>query len=296
MDDPQRLPSEKVPAPAEEPNGLAETKRRSMKTIVISVSSAGLFFFVGSVNALSQDTIAESALQSSSLQTTQHGEPAKVPKPEDLPDAPQVTPVNSGGPLFPPGMGPLLPQTFHDKFMAYAVGTIGPRALFFPAIPAAFRMANPLKNYPSEWRQGAEAYGRNYGDQLATVTAFQTGRFAVGAALREDLRYHPSTSTNFFIRTGHALAFTLVDRSDNGHPRLALANFAGVAAGSYIGMSYLPPGFNDITHADQRVAIRFGGVAVSNIGAEFAPDLFHFAMKHHLPRPRLPIPDWWSKR
>jgi hypothetical protein len=192
--------------------------------------------------------------------------------------------------------GPLLPQTFHEKFMAFAVTTVGPRALSVPAFPAAIRMANPPDHYPREWRQGAVAFGRNYGDELATVSAYKTSRFAVGAALHEDLRYHPSTSTNFFRRTGHALAFTLVDRSDNGHARLAVANFAGLAAGSYVGMSYLPDGFNDVTHADQRLAVRFGTLAGSNLGAEFAPDIFRFLAERHLPIPRIPIPEWWVKR
>jgi len=180
--------------------------------------------------------------------------------------------------------------------MAYAVTAVGPRALFVPAFPAAFRMANPPNNYPAGWRQGTQAFGRNYGDQLATTSAFETSRFAVGAALHEDLRYHPSTSTNFFKRTSHALAFTFADRSDDGHARLAVANFAGLAAGSYVGMSYLPTGFNDFAHADQRFAIRLGALAASNIFAEFAPDLFRFAIKHHLPRPQIPIPEWWTQR
>ena len=242
--------------------------------------------------------IAERILQSSLSETPQQSALVTPTSSADLPDAPQAATMNSGGWQSPPGMGPvpLLPQSFHDRFMAYSVTTVGPRALFVPAFPAAIRMANPRKNDPREWRQGAQAFGRNYGDQLATASAFETGRFAVGAALHEDFRYHPSSSTNVFVRTGHALAFTFVDKSDDGHARLAVANFAGLAAGSYVGMSYLPSGFNDVTHADQRLAVRLGTLAGSNIGAEFAPDLFRFAMKHHLPRPKIPIPEWWTQR
>lgn len=273
-----------------------------MKFMVPALSFAVLSLFAGPSIALSQDVAAEHQPRSSSSQTAQESELLVPARPDDLPDAPQAAPVNSGGQAFPPGRGPgmgprpLLPQTFHDKFVAYAFVTVGPRALLVPAVPAAFRIANPPRNYPPEWRQGAQAFGRNYGDQLATVSAFETGRFAVGAAVHEDLRYHPSTSTNFFMRTGHALAFTFVDRSDDGHARLAIANFAGLAAGSYVGMSYLPAGFNDVTHADQRLAVRLGGLAGSNIGAEFAPDIFRFLTEHHLPHPRIPIPEWWTGR
>jgi hypothetical protein len=233
----------------------------------------------------------------------------KAASDEDMPDAPQPNlpqerGASAGAQTYPQGIGPgphgmgpgpLLAQTFHEKFMAYAVGTVGPRALFAPMIPAAIRMANPPRTYPDAWRQGMQAYGRNYGNQLATLTTYNTARFVVGAALHEDLRYHPSTSTNFFMRTGHALAFTLVDRSDDGHMRLAVANYAGLMAGSYVGMSYLPAGFNDVTHADQRLAIRFGSLAGGNLGQEFAPEIIRFAIKHHLPRPRIPIPEWWTR-
>jgi hypothetical protein len=180
--------------------------------------------------------------------------------------------------------------------MAFAVATVGPRALVGPAFPAAIRMANPPSHYPNDWRQGAEGFGRNYGNQLATVETLQTGRFIAGAALHEDFRYHASTSTNFFLRTGHAIGYTLVERSDDGHIRPAVANLVGLGGGSYVGMSYLPTGFNDVTHANQTLIFQFSRLVGSNIGAEFAPDIFRFFEEHHLPHPKIPIPEWWVKR
>lgn len=191
---------------------------------------------------------------------------------------------------------PSLPQTFHDKFMACAVTTAGPRALVGPVFPAAIRMANPPSHYPNDWRQGAEGFGRNYGDHLARFATLRRARFVAGAALHEDFRYHPSMSTNFFARTGHAIGYTFVDRSDDGHLRPAVANFVGLGGGSYVGMSYLPTGFNDVTHANQTLVFQFSRLVGSNIGSEFAPDIFRFFEAHHLPRPKVPIPDWWVKR
>jgi hypothetical protein len=277
-------------------------QRSHMKVWMFSVVLGVLSLVADASSALSQGTAADLTAQSSASQTKQLSEIFMATKPgvpaSELPDAPQATGVNSVDPVpsHRMGPGPLLPQTFHDKFLAYAVSTAGPRALFGPAFPAAIRMANPPSHFPDEWRQGAGAFGRNYGDQLATVSTLQTARFAFGAALHEDLRYHPSTSTNFFMRTGHALVFNFVDRSDDGHARLAIANFAGLTAGGYVGMSYLPSGFNDMAHADQRVVFQFSRLAGSNLGAEFGPDIFRFLAEHHLPRPKIPIPDWWVKR
>jgi hypothetical protein len=282
--------------------GIARRKaasKRTRKVLVFSAACGFLSLATIAPSALSQETVAPRILQPSSSQTTQQSElilPAKLGDLED--DVPQATPMKATAPTLPHGMGPrpLLPQTFHDKFMEFAVTTAGPRALFGPAFPAAIRMANPPSHFPAEWRQGAEAFGRNYGDQLATVATLQTTRFVFGAALHEDLRYHPSTSTNFFMRTGHALTYTFVDRSDSGHARVAVSNFAGLAAGGYVGTSYLPNGFDDVAHADQRIVFQFSRLAGSNLGAEFGPDIFRFLAEHHIPRPKIPIPEWWVKR
>jgi len=268
-----------------------------MKVLVFSVALGATALITGSLSAQSGVMVAERLTESSSSQSTQLSEVVIPTKTDDLPDAPQATPT-PGGAAHPPGMGPgpLLPQTFHNKFMAFAIATVGPRVLVGPAFPAAIRMANPPSHYPNDWRQGAEGFGRNYGDQLATVETLQTGRFIVGAALHEDFRYHPSTSTNFFMRTGHALSYTLVDRSDSGHVRPAVANLVGLGGGSYVGMSYLPPGFNDVTHANQTLIFQFSRLVGSNIGSEFAPDIFWFLAEHHLPHPKIPIPEWWVTR
>jgi hypothetical protein len=164
------------------------------------------------------------------------------------------------------------------KFRYYLTETyFSPSALTAPTFRAGLRMANPpgkgATKYPPQWRQGAEAFGRNYGDALAERVSFQTARFVTGAITREDPRYVSSSSHNVFARSLHALTFTLVDRSDSGHPMPALSNFVGAAAGGFVGNTYLPAGFNDVTHASQRATMRFGFAAGGNLFREFAPQM-----------------------
>jgi hypothetical protein len=165
-----------------------------------------------------------------------------------------------------------------DKFRYYMTETyFNPSAVTAPAFRAGLRMANPpgkgATQYPPEWRQGAEAFGRNYGDAFAERVSFQTARFVTGVITREDPRYLPSRSHYILARSVHALSFSFVDRSDSGHPMLALSNFVGAAAGGFVGNTYLPAGFNDVTHAGQRAAIRFGTFAAGNLFREFAPQM-----------------------
>jgi hypothetical protein len=154
---------------------------------------------------------------------------------------------------------------------------LNPSTLTAPAFRAGIRMANPpgkgAMRYPAEWRQGAEAFGRNYGDAFAERVSFHTARFITGVITREDPRYIPSGSHNVFARTAHAFAFSFVDRSDSGRAMPALSNFVGAAAGGFVGNAYLPSGFNDLTHGGQRATLRFGMFSAGNLFREFAPQM-----------------------
>src|SRR5260370_5885908 len=115
-------------------------------------------------------------------------------------------------------------------------------------------MLNPPSHYPREWKDGGGAFGRTYGYKVADRTSRETAHFLTGLLLHEDPRYQRSTSTNAFRRTFHALAFTVVDKTDSGRNTLAMSNFASAAAGGFVGMGILPDGYNHLTRAAQRMA------------------------------------------
>ena len=165
-----------------------------------------------------------------------------------------------------------------DKLAYYLMETyFNESALTAPAFRAGIRMANPpgkgASQYPAEWRQGAGAFGRNYGDAVAQRVSFHTARFVTGVIAREDPRYLPSASHNVFARSLHAVSFTFVDRSDCGHAMPAISNFVGAGAAGFVGNAYLPSGFNNVTHAGQRAAFQFGTAVAGNLFREFAPQM-----------------------
>jgi len=218
---------------------------------------------------------------------------------EPLPDAPSSEAASEGskgfnelGQRIPDsssssiGIDPVAPRApavraginFEDKVHYYLTETyFNPSAFTAPAFRAGLRMANPpgrgATQYPSKWRQGGEAFGRNYGDAVAERVSFQTARFAAGVITQEDPRYAASSSHNMCLRSIHAISFTVVDRSNSGHPLPAISNFVGAAAGGFVGDAYLPAGFNDITHAGQRTTLQFGFAAAGNLFREFAPQM-----------------------
>jgi hypothetical protein len=163
--------------------------------------------------------------------------------------------------------------------------------LVFPALGAGIRMANPPKNYPRDWIDGGGAFGRLYGSALATQTSKRTAKFFTESMLHEDPRYLPAPKgANVGARIVHAVAFTFVDRSDSGGRELAFSNFASAAAGGFVGMAYLPDGFNDASHAGQRMGTEFLGIAIANMSREFAPQWAPLTRKFHLPKI---VPGWW---
>jgi hypothetical protein len=201
----------------------------------------------------------------------------------------------AGDSLFSPVVIIGTPPTLKVKFEDYVVITFGPRAVVSPVISAGIAMARPNYNYPNDWHQGMQGFGRQYGSRFGTKVAFETGRFAVGALLHEDFRYRPSGASGFFPRVGHAIGFVFVDKSDSGHPRLAVANFAGAAAGGFTENLWLPDGFNDWQHGGTRMGTKFGGMVIQNVTREFAPEIFKALHAAHLPFPHLPVPEWWTK-
>jgi hypothetical protein len=163
----------------------------------------------------------------------------------------------------------------HNKFRFYLGETyLNPSFITAPAVRAGIRMASPPGRipsaYPADWRQGPEGFGRNYGDALAQRVSFETARFVSGALVHEDPRYAASSSHNPFLRSLHAFGFAFLDQSDFGHRMPAFSSFVGAAAAGFVGNTYLPPGFNNVTHAGQRATLQFGLFASGNLYREFA--------------------------
>ena len=219
-----------------------------------------------------------------------------------LPDAPmpqaqdQSPPSPAGSethlnqfPILSPGLTRAALK-IQDKFHIYVHKSFGPPAVLLPAFGAGLGMLNPPSKYPEEWKDGAGAFGRNYGYRLADRTSRNTAQFLTGALLHEDPRYLRSTSSNPFTRTVHALAFTIFDKTDSGRTTFAASNFAAAAAGGFVGMGILPNGYNDITHAEQHMASEFLQIGIGNVLTEFESQWGPWAKKLRIPKL---LPGWW---
>lgn len=175
------------------------------------------------------------------------------------------------------------PLSVKGKFHYFAVESFRPGIYPVAALYTGYTMANPPSAYPPEWRQGFSAFARNYGDFMASWVSVQGGKFVVASLVHEDPRYFPSSSKNFFKRSFNAVRYVVIDRSDEGHPRLALANIAGAFAGGFVGNAYLPAPYRNESHGLSRSALALSGFATSNLADEFWPEIVKVAKKLHVP-------------
>ena len=173
--------------------------------------------------------------------------------------------------------------TVGGKLRYFAQESFRPGVWAVAGIYTGIEMAHPPKAYPPEWRQGVAGFARNYGDFMASWAAVQGGKFVVAAATHEDPRYVASTRSGLVPRAMHALRFVFIDRSDSGSNRLAISNFAGAAAGGFVGNAYLPDGYNNASHAYTRSALALSGFLTSNLADEFHPEIVKLAHRLHIP-------------
>jgi len=270
-----------------------------MKTLRLAVISSAILsamLFLPRVDAQTQTAIIETQAQQPTASPSPAPEPTPSPAPTQSP-VPTVAPTPSPTPSSqsPVNTAYTAPSTtvgnaaspvclcVKGKFKYFASESFRPGVYPVAAAYSGYTMANPPSAYPPEWRQGFHGFARNFGDFMASWTSVQGAKFVVASALREDPRYFPSKSKNFFARTFNAARFAVVDRSDMGNPRPALSNLAGAFAGGFVGNAYLPDPYANASHGLSRSGYALLGFVTSNLADEFHPEIHKIATKLHLP-------------
>lgn len=106
------------------------------------------------------------------------------------------------------------------RLRTYLFDAFGP----YPIVgAAAVAGVNQYEGTPPEWGQGAGAYSRRFGSNLAIAGITTTMRYALAKALREDTVYYRCLCKGFFPRIGHALVSTVTSRRGaEGRRRLSI--------------------------------------------------------------------------
>ena len=146
------------------------------------------------------------------------------------------------------------PQTFKERLGDYRSETFSPWSVAMPAVGAGL---SQLRNYPTEWQQGSEGFGKRVLSGYGQSVMDNTIAFGVATIDHEDLRYPLSTYPKKAIlkRTGHVLAYTFVPNKDGGGRRFGWSRLAGSFGSGFIANTWYPA-----QHSDTSNALYLGGM------------------------------------
>jgi len=160
------------------------------------------------------------------------------------------------------------PRTFKERFSDYRSTTFSPWALFMPAVGAGLAQAT---DYPPEWHQGMEGFGKRLASGYAGSVVDSTIAFGVATIDHEDLRYPLSTypKNEIMHRTGHAISYTFVPRKEGGGRRFGWSQLIGAYGSGFIANTWYPSRHSDVPNALFLGSMHLAGDVAVNLLKEF---------------------------
>jgi hypothetical protein len=164
------------------------------------------------------------------------------------------------------------PRTFKERFYEYRTATFSPWALFTPSLSAGISQA---RNFPPEWKQGGEGFGRRLASGYGSAVIENTISLGVSALDHEDLRYPLSTfpKTAILKRAGHAISHTIVPRKESGGRRFGWSHLVGDYGAGFVANTWYPA-----QHSDTRNALYLGSM---NLAGDLGVNLLKEFIRPH---------------
>ena len=132
---------------------------------------------------------------------------------------------------------------------------------------------------PTEWGQGAAAYGKRFGSMVAWSGIHSALAFGLDSTLHQDPRYVRSGGTGFWRRSGHALRGTMLTRTDSGGETLSTWRIGSAYGAAFLSNQWYPDRLNTARLGFIQGSVTLGFDLVSNLGSEFWPDIKRKALR-----------------
>lgn len=179
---------------------------------------------------------------------------ALQPKPETLAPSPAPSPA---------GVPPAPDSVLRDLF--------GP-GTFEQTLAAA--VSDQIRRFPEEWGHGVtHGFGARAASEYGQVAMGNLIESGVQALHKEDPRYFRRGHGNFFRRTFHVIANTLVVHSTDGGRTVSLALPASAYGSWAIAARWYPTDLHGVASLFQWGSANVGMKAAGNFVREFWPDL-----------------------
>ncbi len=157
-----------------------------------------------------------------------------------------------------------------SNFDHYVRHTYGPTAFLGAGLSAGIAH---WKDYPEEWGQGGEGYGKRLAAAYGRKVIKNSVDFSVASLHGEILAYRHCECSGFWPRTGYAFKRAFVRPALGGGTTPALGRFAGAYAAGLSSTLWYPPPYNGIGEGFRRGTMYLGFDAAKNVFTEFWPDI-----------------------
>ncbi len=162
------------------------------------------------------------------------------------------------------------PLDVTGKLQFHAKTTYDPSAVLGMA---AYAGVLQEANAPTEWGQGAAAYGKRFASTLAWSGIHSTLAFGLDSMLHEDPRYFRSTGTGFWRRSGHAIRGTVLTRTDRGGETLSIWRIGSAYGAAFLSNQWYPDRLNTVRLGAIQGSVTLGSGLLGNLLSEFWPDI-----------------------
>jgi hypothetical protein len=132
------------------------------------------------------------------------------------------------------------------------------------------------RNYPPEWKQGAEGFGKRLASGYGSGVIGNTISLGFSSLDHADLRYPLSTYPKSAIlkRVGHAFSYTVVPKKEGGGRRFGWSRLIGDYGAGFIANTWYPA-----NHSDTKNALYLGSV---NLAGDLGVNLLKEFIRPHI--------------
>jgi hypothetical protein len=170
------------------------------------------------------------------------------------------------------------PSGWQTRLLFHAESAYGPWALTGSAAWAGFLQEI---DFPREWGQGAEGYGKRLGSTLAYSGMRNVLGFGLDSALHEDPRYFRSEDKRFWRRMEHVVRGTVLTRTDTGKETFSVWRVGSAYGATFLSNEWYPDRLNTFKIGLAQGTTQMGFDLLGNVGNEFWPDVKK-ALRHTL--------------
>jgi hypothetical protein len=151
----------------------------------------------------------------------------------------------------------------------------------FPARVAGWAGVEQAADSPSQWRQGAEGYGKRVGAGFAdAATAGLIGNAILPSLLHQDPRYYYEGTGTKKSRALHAVLASFICKGDNGATEPNYSALGGSLIAYSISTAYYPSSDRNAQHVFRGFGIDIGLHVAGSLAQEFILDKFTSKGKH----------------